>query len=75
MRKTYIAKPDVASPLLDSISKEALIAWFRCNSCLSCAFREQVVDPHPLLTTLKCSDMHTRHNIVDMVDLLGYTRE
>ena len=30
--KTYISKPIVDKPLLDTISKPALIAWFRCNS-------------------------------------------
>ena len=38
--KIYISKPIVENPLLDTISKPALIAWFRCNSCLSCKFRE-----------------------------------
>ena len=34
--KVFISKPIVDDPLLDRISKPALIAWFRCNSCLSC---------------------------------------
>ena len=45
--KTYISKPIVDKPLLDTISKPALIAWFRCNSCLTCKFREEVIDDHP----------------------------
>lgn len=71
----YKAKKRVENPLLDSMSKEAIIAWFRCNSCLTCAFREEVVDNHPTLTTKGCSRMHDKCNIVDMVEFLGYTKE
>ena len=71
----YKAKNRVENPLLDSMSNEAIIAWFRCNSCLTCAFRAEVVDDHPTLTTKGCSRMHEKCNIVDMVDFLGYTKE
>ena len=73
--KTYISKPIVDKPLLDTISKPALIAWFRCNSCPSCKFREEVIDDHPKVDIHWCSDTHLSYNIVDMVEFLGYERE
>ena len=73
--QTYYAVPVVDKPLMDIIEKEALIAWFRCNSCLTCRFREAVVDNHDWIDIHKCSRMHDRHNIVDMVGLLGYSKE
>ena len=73
--KTYISKPIVDKPLLDTISKPALIAWFRCNSCISCKFREEVIDDHPKVDIYWCKDRHTSYNIVDMVEFLGYKME
>ena len=73
--KTYISKPIVDKPLLDTISKPALIAWFRCNNCTSCKFREEVIDDHPKVDIHWCSDTHLSYNIVDMVEFLGYERE
>ena len=71
--KIYISKPIVENPLLDTISKPALIAWFRCNSCLSCKFSEEVIDDHPDVDIHWCSRTHER--IVDMVEFLGYERQ
>ena len=73
--KTYISKPIMDNPLLDTISKTALIAWFRCNSCPSCKFREEVIDALPKVDIHSCSRSHQRYNIVDMVEFLGYERE
>ena len=73
--KTYISKPIVDKPLLDTISKPALIAWFRCNSCISCKFREEVIDDHPKVDIHWCIDTHLSYNILDMVEFLGYERE
>ena len=73
--KTYISKPIVDKPLLDTISKPALIAWFRCNSCISCKFMEEVIADHPNADINWCSATHQRYNIVDMVEFRGYERE
>ena len=73
--KIYISKPIVENPLLDTISKPALIAWFRCNSCFSWKFREEVIDDHPKVDIQWCSRTHQSYNIVDMVEFLGYERE
>lgn len=73
--KVYIAEPIVENPLLDKIDNETLIAWFRCNSCLTCKFREQVIDNDPEKGIRWCSRTHERHNIVDMVHFLGYSKE
>jgi hypothetical protein len=75
--ETYTAKPITAKPLLSRISPAALIAWFRCNSCTSCKWREEVIDEdqdenHDIHF---CSRMHEKHNIIDMVSYLGYSRE
>ena len=74
---TYTAQPITEKPLLGRISAEALIAWFRCNSCTSCRWRKEVIDEdrdenHDIHF---CSRMHEKHNIVDMVSYLGYQRE
>ena len=74
-KKTYISKPIVDNPLLDTISKPALIAWFRCNSCPSGKLREEVIDDHPTVDISWCSMTHQSYNIVDMVEFLGYERE
>lgn len=71
----YKAHPVVEKPLLDNMDKETIVAWFRCNSCLTCRFREKVVDEHPTLTIKGCARMHERCNIVYMVELLGYSKE
>ena len=71
----YKAKPAVDNPLLDTISKEALVAWFRCNSCYTCAFRKEVVEPHPTMTINRCAYYHRDHHYVDMVEVFGYTKE
>ena len=73
--RTYISKPIVDKPLLDTISKPALIAWFRCNSCISCKFREEVIDEHPEVDINWCHETHLSYYIVDMVEFLGYKRE
>ena len=73
--KVFISKPIVDDPLLDRISKPALIAWFRCNSCLSCKFREEVIDDHPTADIRWCSMTHQSYNIVDMVEFLGYKKQ
>ena len=75
--KTYETKPIVSHPLLDSISKEALIAWFRCNSCTSCKWREEVIDKDADINhdIHFCSRLHRDHNHIDMVSYLGYSKE
>lgn len=73
--KTYTAKRIVDNPLLDNISSEVLIAWFRCNSCITCKFREQVIDKDPEKDIEWCSHTHDRHGIVDMVKYLGFSME
>jgi len=73
--KIYIAKPKHEITRLDVLSDTALIAWFRCNSCYSCKFRQEVIDNDPEMDIDRCSKMHDRPNIIDMVDYLGYTKE
>ena len=38
--KIYEAEPITEEPLLDRIDSATIIAWFRCNSCLTCKRRE-----------------------------------
>lgn len=75
--RTYEAKQLQDDPLLDKISPEALIAWFRCNSCTSCKWRQEVIDKDadPRHDIHFCSKMHEKVNIIDMVSYLGYTKE
>lgn len=73
--KTYKAHPIVENPMINQIDNETMIAWFRCNSCFTCRFREKVIDPDPHKTIHWCSKTHEKHNIVDMVEFLGYSKE
>jgi hypothetical protein len=73
--KTYTAHPVVDEPLLDKMDKATLVAWFRCNSCLTCRFREQIIDPDPRKDIHWCARTHDRLGIIDMVEFLGYSRE
>lgn len=75
--KTYEAKPIVDVPLLGKVSPEALIAFFRCSSCYTCRWREEVIDKdanerHGIDF---CSAMHDRINLIDMCSYLGYSKE
>ena len=74
---TYTAKPITENPLIDRIDKATLIAFFRCNSCVSCLWRENVIDKDPDRnhTIDFCSRMHDRVNLIDMVSYLGYSKE
>lgn len=73
--QTYEAEPIVEEPLLDRIDSATLIAWFRCNSCLTCKWREQVIDRDINRDIHWCARTHDRLNIVDMVKYLGYSKE
>jgi hypothetical protein len=73
--KAYISEPIVGEPLLDKIDNATLIAWFRCNSCLTCRFREQVIDKDKNKDIRWCSKTHEKCNIIDMVSYLGYSKE
>lgn len=72
--KSYEAKP-TTSALMSKVSDSALIAWFRCNSCYTCKWREEVLDNDPNHDIHWCSRTHDRPNIIDMVNYLGYSRE
>lgn len=69
----YEAKPIVDSPILDSMDPACIIAWFRCNSCYTCRFKD-VLDAYGK-TIMWCGRTHERCNIVDMVEFLGYSKE
>lgn len=71
----YESQPIVEEPLLDRIDSATLIAWFRCNSCLTCKWREQVIDNDINRDIRWCSRSHQVPHIVDMVRLLGYSKE
>lgn len=71
----YEAHPIKPTTLLDEISNSALIAWFRCNSCYTCKWRQEVIDKDPDRDIHWCGRTHDRANIVDMVRYLGYSKE
>ena len=71
----YVAKPVTDEPLLQNIDNSTLIAWFRCNSCITCLWREKVIDPDPKRDVYWCAKTHDRLRIVDMVKYLGYSKE
>ena len=75
--KTYVSEPVADNPLISQIDTPTLIAFFRCNSCTSCLWRENVIDKdanedHDIHF---CSRMHEKHNLIDMVSYLGYSRD
>ena len=74
---TYIAEPIAEDPLLDMIDPATLIAFFRCNSCTTCKWRENIIDrdANPDHDIHFCSAMHDRVNLIDMVSYLGYSKE
>ena len=74
---TYTAQPIEKEPLLHRIDPATLIAFFRCNSCTSCLWRENVIDKdkNPRHTIEFCSYMHDKVNLIDMVSYLGYSKE
>lgn len=71
----YNAHPIVEEPLIEKIDTSTLIAWFRCNSCFTCKFREKVIDEDPEKDIRWCSRTHDRLNIAAMVKFLGYSKE
>lgn len=73
--EVYIAEPTVEKPILQNIDNPTLIAWFRCNSCLTCKWRKEVLDNDPVHSIQWCAKMHNRENIVNMVEYLGYSKE
>lgn len=77
MPEIYEAKPITERPLLDRIDAATLIAWLRCNSCLTCKWRKEVLDKdqNKAHDIGWCSRLHDKENIIDMVPYLGYARE
>ena len=73
--RIYIAKPIVDNPLLERLDSATIIAWFRCNSCLTCRFREKVIDVDKKKDIHWCSRTHQSANFINMVEFLGYSRE
>ena len=71
----YEAQPITENPLLEKVSKQALIAWFRCNSCYTCKWRSEVLDNDPDHDIHDCANWHDRCNNIDMVSYLGYSKE
>lgn len=74
---TYISEPITENPLIDQIDNSTLIAFFRCNSCTSCLWRKNIIDKdvNPDHDVHFCSYLHEKHNLIDMVSYLGYSRE
>lgn len=70
----YEAKPITENPIIDNIDSATMIAWFRCNSCLTCKWREKVIDNHPKYTIHDCNKMHSEKRYL-MPELLGYSFE
>jgi len=71
----YVAQPIVAEPLIHNIDNPTLVAWFRCNSCITCLWREKVIDPDPKHDIYWCAGTHDRRRTVEMVKFLGYSEE
>ena len=75
--QTYTAEPINDDPLLSRIDPSTLIAFFRCDSCTTCKWREEVIDndKNDRHDIHFCSQMHERYNLIDMVSYLGYSKE
>ena len=75
--ETYESKPIVDNPLIDRIDNSTLMAFFRCNSCLTCKWKKEVLDkdPIPYHNIGWCAQKHHRENLVDMVEYFGYSKE
>ena len=75
--ETYQSEPITNKPLLDRIDNATLISFFRCNSCTTCKWREEVIDKdkNPKHDIQFCARMHERVYLIDMVSYLGYSKE